>query len=970
MPTFPLRFLRAARHTCLALAILLGLYALLGFLVLPVLLQAQLPPRLALLLGREVRVQRVRLNPFTLSLTVQGFQVREADGSAFLGWDQLRVSLRLSSLVTRTVSFQSIELIHPFGRVVLEKGGRLNFSDILARLNPVPPSTTTATTSASARPRAIRIAHLSIQGARIILLDRGLREPYSTTLGPLSLDLTGFSSEPDSHSPYAFSGRTDSGESFKWQGAFSLEPLESHGSFSIGGLLLAKLQPFYRDQVAFQISDGQASAAGDYAFQWSAGSHLLRLANGSLELLNLKLVHGHGAPDLSLPRVSAQGLQADLIGRSVEIGALSLQDGRIAVTRGRDGEMALIKLLTPLPAEHPEPPEPASPFRLALKELQLKGFRVAFQDLLPVRPVQVLAEDLDLNLQGLSLDPACQANLKLALKLNGKASLAAEGSISPFRPAVDLKVRIQDLELPGFDPYLAPALDVRLNRGSLSLAGQLSGAFQQLPGDYLAYKGSLRLERLEAADGVRGEPFLGYRSLALTGLELRSNPKSVSIDRVDLVEPDQRLVLAEDGSSNVGRALKLTPPPPTTKLPLSALGAALPPSQGPELRLSIGQTQVTGGRLSFIDRSLEPNAAFIITNLAGHASSLSTQADSQSLLDFTGLAGGLSPLHIHGHAMPLRKDQDTDVSVEIQASELSDFSPYAGKFLGYTIQKGKLGLNAQVRIEQRQLRVLLQTRMNQFYLGDKVESPEATHLPVKLCLAILRDRAGVIDLELPVSGSLDDPDLHYGKIVWNAFLNVMGKVISSPFSWLAKLGGAQEHDLSFIAFAPGSAVADPVAATKLQALAKALTERPDLSLEAQGATDPGADAGALKQAALEQLLQRLATSNGAGAAPSPEQRAQCLRLAFQQAFQAAPLPGKAAAGAPVPQPPPPAEMEQRLLGTLRVSGDDLRRLADQRTKAILQLLRDAQVDPGRLFAVTGMERATQEAGSRVYFGLK
>ena len=959
MPTLQPRLVRAARRLLLAAGILAGLYAILGFFVLPAVLKAQLPPRLSRLLGREVQVARVRLNPFALSATVEGFAVKEKDGSDFFGWDRLYLNLRLSTLLTRTVALNSFELTGAFGRVVVDKGDRLNFSDILDRLQP-----TAFAPAPKAKPRPLRIGRLALQGARLILLDRSLREPFATTLGPVSLELTGFSTEPDSQTPFAFSGRTELGETFAWQGGFSLAPLESHGTLAIGGLLLPRLHPFYGDQVAFLIADGRLSAHARYAFQWSEGSHSVKLLDGSLDLQDLKLARGHAAPEVVLPRMEMRGLQVDLIKRSLEIGALSLQDGRIAVTRAATGEIDLLKLLTPLPSPQAEP---VAPFQVALKKLRLKGFQVRFQDLLPVRPVQALIEDLDLTLKDFSLAPGGRSDLKLSLKLNGQARLAAEGSITPLRPAAELTVKIDGLELAPFDPYLAPAVDVRLNRGSLSLDGQLSGVFANGASDYAAFKGDLRLEHLEAADGVRGEPFLGYRSLALTGLDVRTNPNTLTIQNVELVEPDQRLVVAQDGTTNVGRALKLAPavlletPHPALA---AALATALPPSQGPPFRLSIAQTHVLAGRLSFIDRSLEPNAAFLVTNLAGTATSLSTEPDTPSLVDFTGLAGGLSPLHIHGHAMPLRKDQDTDVSVEIQASELSDFSPYAGKYLGYTIHKGKLGLNAQVRIQQRQLQVLLKTRLNQFYLGEKVESPEALHLPVKLCLSILRDRSGLIEMDLPVSGSLDDPDLHYGKIVWNAFLNVMGKVITSPFSWLAKLGGAPEHDLSFVAFAPGSAVADPVAVVKLQALAKALTERPDLSLEMQGAADPGADAGALKQEALEQLLRR--TKGAQGTPLSAEERAQCLQLAFQAAFQHAPK----AAGTPVPQPPPLAEMEQRLLASFNVGADDLRQLADLRTKALLQVLRDAQVDPDRLFEITGMERAAKEGGSRVYFGLK
>jgi hypothetical protein len=384
----------------------------------------------------------------------------------------------------------------------------------------------------------------------------------------------------------------------------------------------------------------------------------------------------------------------------------------------------------------------------------------------------------------------------------------------------------------------------------------------------------------------------------------------------------------------------------------------LPPSPGPPLKLSIARTHLAAGRLSFVDRSLEPNAALLITGLEGTATTLSTEPDSQSQVDFQGLAGGLAPLRIHGRAMPLRKDQDTDVTVTIQGSQLSDFSPYSAKYLGYTIRKGKLDLDAQVRIQRRQLQALVKTRLDQFFLGDKVQSPDATKLPVRLGLAILRDRRGVIDLDLPVTGSLDDPDLHYGRIVLHAILNVMTKVVASPFSLLAKLGGAPaDHDLSFVAFAPGSAVPDPAAASKVQALARSLAERPELGLEAEGCADPAADAAALKQQALEQQLLRLRREAGQSGPMPPEERDRWLRVAFQHAFPAT------TAATPAP---PPAEMEQQLLGAFPVSAGDLAQLGSARAKVLLKLLLEAQVDPARLFQVNGGERT----GSKVYFGLR
>jgi hypothetical protein len=316
--------------------------------------------------------------------------------------------------------------------------------------------------------------------------------------------------------------------------------------------------------------------------------------------------------------------------------------------------------------------------------------------------------------------------------------------------------------------------------------------------------------------------------------------------------------------------------------------------------------------------------------------------------------------------MPLRNDLDTDVVLKIQGADLTDFTPYTGKYLGYTVQKGKLDVDARLRIDHRNLKAENAVKLDQFYLGEKVPSPDATHLPVKLGLAILRDRKGVIAFDLPVEGSLDDPNVKYGKLVWKAIFGLLGKIATSPFTLLGNLFGSDAGDLSSLAFAPGSATLDAAATAKLQALAKALHERPELRLEVEGAVDANPDGAALRKAGLEALLRRTRASalklTEEGPLPSGE-RERWIRAAYEAAFP----PPKEAKGARPAPPPPPAEMEQRLLGSLKVDPFDLAQLADARAKgALAWLLTTAKADPERIFQV----REGRVQGAVAGFALK
>ena len=963
---------------------LVALYAAAGFLVAPAVIKAQLPKRLGRLIGRQVSLERVRTNPFTLSVTLEGFLIRDRDGEAFVGWERLHVNAQLSSVFTGTISFKRIEWTKPFGRVVLEQGGRLNFSDIVERLSKPGPG---AKSEPPPKPRQVAIGRLVVEGARLVLVDRRLSEPFSTTLGPASIELTGFRTERNSNSPYSFKGATESGERFAWTGSFSLDPLRSEGRLELDNLLLPKYHPFYRDRVAFELREGTASVHASYAFEWTADAHVCRVTDGSLEVRGLAIGEpGRERPVVAVPSIDARGVAADLLAPSVAIGSLALRDGAVEATRLPDGGLSLARLLAPKSQQAEGPGQPAGPpFRLALRELTLSGFRVAFEDRSTSRPVQTLLKGLNARLAGFDLDPSHTAGLTVATRVNGRGALAVEGTVAALKPAFDLAVKAENVEVRPFDPYLEPALDVRVNRGSLTLDGRIRGAFEGQESDFAAFTGDARLDGFEAMDGAQKEPFLRYRSLRLAGVDVRTAPKALSIRSVELVEPENRLVVAPDGSSNVARALKLKREEGAAPAPLpgSTIAALVPPTpSGPgetPFQISIGKATIRGGRLAFVDRTLEPDAALLITELEGTYTGLSTAPETQSAVEVKGRAGGLAPVSVQGRAMPLRHDKDTDVSLAIHGAELSDFGPYAGKYLGYTIRKGKLDVDARLTIKERKLNVQDKVRMDQFYLGEKTGSPDATRLPVKLALALLRDREGLIELEVPIEGSLDDPDFRYGKAVWHAVVNVLTKIVTSPFALLGSLFGGGDADLSFAAFDPGSAEPGPDAVKKAGVLAKALVERPDLSLEVEGTADPGADVAALKKRGLERLLRQAKASSLAASRPgvdaeavtvAPEERGTWLKAAFDAAFPA-PAPEKGKQTAPVVPPPPPAEMEQRLLGTIAVDADELRELADGRTNAMVALvLQGGAVDASRVFEVRGGERAAKEGGARAYFTVK
>jgi uncharacterized protein involved in outer membrane biogenesis len=948
-------FFRRWRRLLLALAGAYGLWILAGFLLVPALVRPRLERAATQALKRPVSVAKLRFNPFTFGVTAEALRVAERGGGDWISLRHLYVNYDVWRLLRHTVAFSTVEVDGLTFRAALDPKGRLNFQDLLE--GDGQPEEKAAPGASS---WILDVRRFALREGRIEFQDRSESSPFQTVVGPIAFTLEGLRTEVGHRSGVSLEAWTEAREHLAWKGDLGFQPFASRGTLLLENLSLPKYRPYEQAQVSTEIRGGTATLRSQYRLEWGRDRHVAELSGLDLTLRDVKLAE-RGAPEpaVELPLVEVRDGHLDLLTPSLELGSIHAEQGVVRVQRGRENGLNLARLFTP--AKPKARKEDERPLRLLIHDLTLHGFRLGWEDLALARPVKAEATDLDLRWQGLSLDPAATGRASLELKL-GTGSLKAEGSLAPLRATGELALKAEGLDLGPWDPYLDSALDLRLASGRLGVDGRLRFAFEGRKSDGLSFLGGASVQALEARDAALNEPFLRWKQLRISGAAFSTAPASLAIQAVEWTEPEGRLVLQPNGSSNVARALRLDQGGRPAPVAASALPAT--PALAPDL--AITRLGVTGGRLSFIDRSVQPNAALVLSDLEGAYLGLSSHPEATSKVDFRGRAGGLAPITIQGHAMPLRNDLDTDVALRIQGADLTDFSPYTGKYLGYAVQKGKLDVDARLRIDHRNLKAENAVRLDQFYLGEKVESPEATGLPVKLGLAILRDRKGVIAFDLPIEGSLDDPDVKYGKLVWKAIFGLLGKIAASPFTLIGKLFGGDTGDLSSLAFAPGSSALDAAAVPKLQALARALRERPELRLEAEGGVDADRDGAALRRAALEALLSRTRAQalSSADVLPVPgAERERWIRAAY---LAANPAPKEARGPEPAP-PPPPSEMEQRLLADLKVDPADLARLADAREKATLGFLLDtAKADPARVFEV----RTGQAKGSVVAFSLK
>jgi hypothetical protein len=909
-----------------------------GFLLVPVLVKGQLLKRLPPLLHREVSVATVRTNPFALSFTLGGFLVKDKDGTPLMGWDRLYVNLSTQTLFRVTPVFQEIRLEGFHAHLALDKAGNPTFADLLTP-SPEP-------SKPAGPPPEIRIQRLDVVGARVEFVDHQPSQPFATTLGPLDLSLDAFALRHDNRNPYSFSGRTERGETFGWRGQFLVEPVRSQGTFYVGHLYLPKYAPFYRDDVAFDLLGGTLDFKASYDFQWGEGRRALLLHGGEAGLDNLSVgERGRPGSAVDLPEVRLRGLEADLLESSAQVASLTLRNGRLNVVRDADGTLNLQRLA----ALKPSPAKPdAKPFRFDLEELRLENQAVRFQDRVPKHPVDLSLDPIALTVRHLSLDPAKRCDVDLDLRWNGQGRIRAKGQVAPLKSAGGLDLTVEGLDLPPLNGYLEPFKSPLITAGRLGVSGQVDF---DLPAARYAFRGQARVDAFKAEDGR--ELQVAWDALRIGGIKAGTAPLAVSLASIDWDGPAARFT----------RIAQATPEPQAA--PASATPAATPAAAPP--KAEIGAFRFKGGSITFLDRTVQPVAAVTLDRIEGQVGRLSSEPGARASMELKARVDG-APLTAKGTVNLLSQAKYSDVALTLEGMDLAPFDPYAGRSLGYGIEKGKLQLDLKYLVEDTRLQGENHIRMDQFTLGEATHSPEAVHLPVKLGLALLRDRHGVIDLDVPVRGDLAQPDFRLGKVIWHAVLNIFGKIATSPFTLIGKAFGGGDADLSLLTFQPGSAVLDEPGIKVLDTLEKGLFERPGLRLDMEATTDEALDGAALRREELEATLARLK-----GQPLQQSERPRFLRAAYLEAFPAPkdPKSAKAPKDAPAVPEPSAADMEARLLARIPVDAGALRLLEQQRVQAVrTRLLQSKKVGEDRVFLAEGSERAKKEGGCKVFFELK
>ena len=906
---------------------------------------------------------------------IRNLNVLDREDRPMLAWQRLGVEINELEPFAPRIDLKSVELEGTDVQIRRGKDDAIN----LAQLGPVPrarggPQAPPGKNSGGT-PMALKIERVALKSGKVRFIDQATAPVFEEFLEDVQLEGRGIDSEKGKRSEWTFSARSAAGETITLAAGAIADPLAADGHLDIAGVKLKRYQPYIQGAADLEIDDGALD--GGLAFAWggkaAAGSEQLKIADLTLALKSLRArLPGEKVPFVRLASLEMKGAGLDVAAQTANLGEIAVREVSANLRRGKDGKINLTRIARSEKTgaqgkrDGSQATATARPWRIDLGQASIERGSVMLEDLAIGEPVRISIAPIELKAQQLSTAKGQRGNVSVRATINKTGTLAASGPLTLDPLAARFSVAAKTIGFVPLQRYIDDKVSLAVTSGALSAKGTAS--FEMPPGGAVkaSYKGDVDIADFASIDKRSTQDLLKWKTLSLGGIDFVLEPMKVSLDQIALADFYARIILSAEGRLNLqdlaaapGAADALAPAAAqsqtsATEPQAQPRAGGKPPAAALPPNVRIGRITLQGGNVNFSDFYIKPNYSANLTGMAGAVTEVTPEKAGD--VELRGKIDNAAPVEIAGRVNPLAADLFLDVKASAKDIELPPMSPYAVKYAGYGIQRGKLSMNVNYHIENRKLSAENNIYLDQLTFGERVESPSATKLPVTLAVALLKDRNGVIDINLPISGSLDDPEFSMGAIIVKVIVNLIVKATTAPFALLGSLFGGGE-ELAYLEFAPGSAALVSGDQRKLENLAKALNERPGLKLEVTGRVEAGADREGLKRASIDGKVkaQKFSELRRAGTAPAsvdavtvePGEYEKYLQRAYGE--ETFPKPRNVIG---IAKTLPVAEMENLMLAHTQIAEDDLRLLANARAQAAKEwLVSEGKVPAERVFII-------------------
>lgn len=859
------------RHRRLLLwcAGILIIYSGLGFLFVPWLAERQLVSTLDERLDIEASVERIRFNPFTFAAEIEQLQLDQADSPTLLSLPRLYVNFQPSRLFIGRVRFEEIAI----NELALYVERHSATENTLTRLGDrwaatAPPDEDPAPEEDEGGMITLEAGLFSFTEGSLHYVDRVPEDGFETTISPISVVVNDFSTREEPTTNTGIEVNLEQDAVLTWDGNMSVSPLRASGRLGLDNFPVQLPWRYMQGELPFTVEAGRFAFDLDYNLDYTTEVLDLDISNISAALTALD-VRENGVEEAFLAggTLSIENGSIAIPENRVRLESLSLDDFTLSAERDENGQLNWLTMLEALPGTassgtqgEESTPEEASgtPWEIGIGTVSLNGTAFNFTDRVPEQDASV-SLTLDATVEGLDNQPETEIpyNASIVMAAGGELSLDGEMQILPAL-TTDAALTVTALSLQPAQAWLNDYARIDIENGTLAMDASLS----RTPQEPLSYQGNMRLEALQLSDREAGETLASLDTLSVNNVELSLADNRLDVSEVVVDAPYARVVINEDGSSNIGHVLQSG----DQEEEASDDGAAADGdndgttdteagTEAAPMSISLGEIRLNDVSSDFTDRTLPIVFDTAMHTLNGTISGFSSDSAEPMRVALEGQVDEFGLVQIDGVINPLAFERMTDIDMSFSNLDMPAMSPYVIKFAGRRIEEGRADVNLSYEITDSALMASNAVVLRDLILGEQVEHPDAMDLPLDLAVALLKNGQGVIDLEVPVTGDVDDPQFSMGPIIRSAIANAITSVVSSPFSLLGSLVGGSEDSIESIRFQPGRSDIAPPEQQKLEQLIEALAQRPQLVLEVPGVMAGEADRMVLRTRAVEAALE-------------------------------------------------------------------------------------------------------------------
>ena len=944
------------------------LYSLSGFFGVPVLVNKLVVDKVRADMGREASFVKIQFNPYVLSLKVNGFQLNDTDGVKLTGFDELFINFQLSSLFKWAWTFREVRLDGFYLQLERFAPDDTRLSRLMGDAAASAPPAEQKETDTGVLPRLL-IQDLSLTGGTMEFRDHVPESLVELKVGPVNVAIQELNTLPDRYGQQSVIITLPGGATLGWQGNISLAPLESEGELTIENSHLDPAIAYLEAILPLESIAASLSMRTHYQLNALAeGAIDIKLDGLELDLVDVAVTGLTPSTEfLVLPSLSLRGGTLRYPENELNFSHVRMTNPVFSTWLDEDGRLSLLDLV-PKPGNSESrdtiPKPNAQGWKLGIDEFALEGGHVAFIDQSISPPGRLSMSGLQVTASRIGNEAGRSIPVRLDGVLDAGGDFNFEGELIAF-PKFSLSGRanLRDIPLALGQPYVEQKLSMLIENGKLSSQSELTMEADET----FKLTGALGIAGLKVQDSNENNALVGWEQLEIDRFELDIPAKNLQLSRVLFKQPYGRFVVNEDRSTNLGSLVN-------AEAPANAQAAG---QSDPGWSVVVGGIGVNDGSMDFADFSLPLKFATRISDLDGTVSTIDSASSEPANIRLEGQVDEYGMARIEGSMSVFDPIWHTDITVEFRNLLMSSLSPYTAQFAGREIDQGKLDLELGYFIDKGQLQGQNSIVLRDLVLGAEVDNPDATSLPLGLAVALLKDSNGVIDIDLPVEGNINDPEFQISGVVMQAISVLITKIVSAPFRLLGALIGIDSEDLGQFQFLAGRSDLTPPELEKITQLRQALQQRPELSIEISGPFDPVIDVPKLQYFRLRDIVMSRMGKEVAEQDEEIEMLDEEIRsileslfserfpntsLATLKATHVAPPPGDPEGKAVLDALSYSADLRDRLLASEVIGSADLENLANARALSIrAAFLASGEYSEERIVIAEPAENTSEDA---------